>query len=142
MTLERPLYLLTLEEKVGREKEQLTSLLISPQGGVALNSAEESWLSWDLPVATVLTKGLRMVEMTEDTGLEGCSGFCSWGPAVHPHRVKRCPVHRISGWKGKERDVEASLKIRCANQVSAAPRIQRIFLVLHTGSWPCRPRLH
>lgn len=46
VTLERPLYLLTLEEKVGREKEQLTSLLLSPRGGVALkNSAEESWLS-------------------------------------------------------------------------------------------------
>lgn len=46
VTLERPLYLLTLEEKVGREKEQLTFLLISPQGGVSLrNSAEWSWLS-------------------------------------------------------------------------------------------------
>lgn len=67
VTFERPLYLLTLEEKVGREKEQLTFLLISPQGGVALNSAEESWLSWDLPVAIVLAKGLRMVEMTKDT---------------------------------------------------------------------------
>lgn len=46
MTFERPLYLLTLEEKVGREKEQLTFLLISPQWGVSLrNSAEWSWLS-------------------------------------------------------------------------------------------------
>lgn len=32
VTFERSLYLLTLEEKVGREKEELTFLLISPQG--------------------------------------------------------------------------------------------------------------
>ena len=52
-------------------------------------------------MAIVLTKGLRMVAMTEDTrSWKGILGSVSWGPVVQPHQVKQCPVHATGSVAG------------------------------------------
>ena len=102
VTVERPLYLLTLEEKVGREREELTFL--SPQGGGSLRNRAEQGCLWELPVSIALTKGLRTVEMTEDTrSRRGVLGSAFWEPAVQPGpgAAMRSSRHRISAWRGQ-----------------------------------------
>lgn len=145
VTFERPLYLLTLEEKVGREKEELTFLCMA-QGCVSLrNSAEQVGCLWDLPWAHRPYQGAA--DGGDDWGLPGWKGILSsvsWGPVLTtPGEAMPSSCHRISGWRGKEKDVESfSAKMRCATKEFSCPQDSAVFLVLDTGSCPCCPRLH
>ena len=82
-------------------------------------------------MAIVLTKGLRMVEMTEDTrSWKGVLGSVSWGPAAQPHQVKQCPVHATGSVAGgaKGRTRRLLLRFNVQTKFQLPPGLSTYFL--------------